>query len=65
MRHLVDLRFFSERSTFKLRHTCAECVHFEPNARTCAEGYPNDEHLCAPHAVGEHVCFCKSFELFG
>jgi hypothetical protein len=65
MRHLVDQRFLSELSTFKLRHTCGDCVHFEVDAGTCAEGYPNDEHLHTPQSVGEQVCFCKSFELFG
>ncbi len=63
MRLPVDQRFLDEARRFELRATCEACVYFAPESSHCSEGFPNEEHVDAPDAVGQTVCFCKRFEL--
>ena len=63
MRQRVDLQFLEEASQFRLRATCDTCVHFAEISGTCAEGYPNHDHLRRPLRVGDELVFCKEYEL--
>jgi hypothetical protein len=38
-------------------------VHFEKITGTCAEGFPNDEHVTDDLDALDVVVFCKEFEL--
>ena len=45
MRQRVDQQFIDEAERFGLRATCEACAHYAEATRSCAEGYPNHEHL--------------------
>jgi hypothetical protein len=62
MKTLVDEQLKREVRVFRLQFTCADCIHFDAVSATCAEGYPNDEHLSADLEERENVLFCKLFE---
>lgn len=59
----VDSRFVEEAGKYRLRFACPDCAHFQPESRTCANGYPADPHLVSELVPGSVVLFCKSFEL--
>ncbi|MEP7052050.1 MAG: hypothetical protein ABJB12_16915 [Pseudomonadota bacterium] len=63
MRTLIDLQLREEASRFRLRFTCADCVHFEEELRACANGYPTQAHLDVNLEQQESLEFCKEFEL--
>ncbi len=64
MRIQVDERFGRDVERFRLRFTCADCLHFLPREGNCAHEWPNEEHRDAPGLDGERVVvFCKEFEL--
>ena len=60
----VDARFAEEASTYRLRFACPDCAHFQPETRTCSNGYPSEPHLGTEVVPDSVVVFCKSFELF-
>lgn len=62
MRSLVDAVFRKQAARYRLRLFCEECVYFEPISRSCAEGYPNTDHLQVDLQQVNEVVFCKSFE---
>jgi hypothetical protein len=59
----IDLRLRREAKRFELRFTCEHCVHFEIDARTCANGYPTRAHLEIDLDACASLEFCKEFEL--
>jgi len=59
----VDARFVEEVRKYRLRFSCPDCAHFQPETRTCSNGYPVEPHLITDLAPGSVVIFCKSFEL--
>ena len=59
----VDARFIEEARKYRLRFACADCAHFQPESRSCANGYPTEPHLVSELVAGGVVIFCKSFEL--
>jgi hypothetical protein len=63
MRTLVDSALRREAEALQLRYSCLHCVHFEPDRRGCAEGYPNAAHRDAAIEDVDTLEFCKSFEL--
>ena len=63
MRTPVTPQFRAEVERFHLRFTCESCVHFEPERRACANGYPNGAHLEPNLESCESLEFCKEFEL--
>lgn len=63
MRTIVDLKLREEARRYLLRFSCADCVHFEKITGTCAEGFPNDEHVTDDLDALDVVVFCKEFEL--
>lgn len=63
MKTRVDARLREEAERFGLRFTCEHCVHFEPERRACAHGYPTEPHLAVVLAREGEIEFCKEFEL--
>lgn len=63
MKTRVDPRLREEAARFELRFTCEHCVHFEPERRGCAHGYPTAPHLGVELAREREIEFCKEFEL--
>ena len=59
----VDTRLVEEAAKFRLRFACPDCVHFQPESRTCSNGYPAQPHLETELVPGSVLFFCKSFEL--
>jgi hypothetical protein len=59
----VDEQLRREAERFALRFGCESCAHFEPGARTCANGYPNAAHVDERLGSREALAFCKEFEL--
>jgi hypothetical protein len=60
----VDEQLRREASRYSLRYACQNCAHFAPETGTCAEGYPNHDHVAAPLETTRTLIFCKSFELW-
>ena len=63
MQSVVDERFREEVRRFSLRFTCESCVHFEPEAESCSNGYPTEPHRRIRLASVSRLAFCKMFEL--
>ena len=63
MRTEITPQFREEVERFQLRFTCEACVHFAPERRACANGYPNEAHLGTNLERSESLEFCKEFEL--
>lgn len=61
MKTKVTPRLRHEVEKYRLQFTCRDCAHYEPTAQSCAEGYPNHEHLDHQLLAAE-VLFCKLFE---
>lgn len=59
----VDSVLVEEAARFALSFTCDRCAHFDPERRTCANGYPAEPHRDVTLEVGGEVLFCKEFEL--
>lgn len=62
MKTVVDERLKRQVRVFRLKFTCDDCVHFDERSRTCAEGYPNEEHESSNLDERTEVLFCKLFE---
>ncbi|HEV8549737.1 MAG TPA: hypothetical protein VGQ57_11930 [Polyangiaceae bacterium] len=63
MKTRVDSLFRSEAERFALRFTCESCVHYAPETRCCAHGYPNEAHREVALERVSELEFCKEFEL--
>lgn len=63
MQTLIDEKLVCEIETYRLRYTCDNCVHFAPDAGGCSLLYPNDAHRDRVLRLGEHLTFCKEFDL--
>lgn len=59
----VDERLRREASELRLRFGCEHCVHFDPPARACGNGYPTGPHLSVRVEQVTELSFCKDFEL--
>jgi hypothetical protein len=59
----VDEQLREEAERFRLRFGCEACVHWQEDAESCANGYPNDAHKRITLARVETLSFCKEFEL--
>jgi hypothetical protein len=59
----VDEQLREEAERFRLRFGCEACVHWQEDAESCANGYPNDAHKRITLARAETLSFCKEFEL--
>jgi hypothetical protein len=60
----IDPRFLNEVRRFELRFTCESCAHYDPELRTCGNGYPVEPHRERPLALLGDWVFCKEFELW-
>jgi len=60
---VVDERLRREASSLELRFTCVHCVHYDPPARACGNGYPTEPHLDVELDAASEITFCKDFEL--
>lgn len=64
MRFRLSPAFLEERLRYALRHTCEDCVHYDPCSAECVHGYPNAEHReKSLDDEGAELVFCKEFEL--
>jgi hypothetical protein len=63
MRTLVDDKLRAEVAEFRLRFTCEDCAHFDPERGACAHGYPSAAHRALDLAEQKTLEFCKEFEL--
>ena len=63
MQTVVDDELCREAALYQLRFGCEHCAHFDPDRRTCAEGFPNGPHLGVRLEESAFLEFCKSFEL--
>jgi hypothetical protein len=59
----VDDRLRDEARRFRLVFACPSCIWFDDGPRSCALGFPNEEHLDDQLDVRASVVFCKAFEL--
>ena len=64
MQSPVDAKLAEEASTYRLRFACPDCAHFQPETRTCSNGYPSGPHLGTELVPDAVVVFCKLFELY-
>ena len=63
MRSLVDAAFRAQASEYRFRFGCETCAHFDPESRSCANGYPTEPHLDLDIERSREILFCKEFEL--
>lgn len=61
MKTRIDERLRTEAEKYRFRFTCEHCAHFDEARQSCAEGYPNDEHVDGS-LRGDEVLFCKLWE---
>jgi hypothetical protein len=59
----VDERLREEVRVFRLRFTCRDCAHFDPEVPACSNGFPCEPHENAELAGRSVLAFCKAFEL--
>lgn len=59
----VTLRLVDESARFALKFSCPDCVHYDPRAAACGNGYPAEPHLEPALEDRSEVVFCKEFEL--
>lgn len=64
MRTDVDDVLRREAERYGFRFTCEHCVYYDEATRSCAEGYPAEEHVDASLEHRTRLYFCKSFELW-
>jgi hypothetical protein len=64
MKITQDATFRAERKRYRLRFTCEDCVHFDPEQPGCAQAYPTDPHRTAYYrSRSVPLVFCKDFDL--
>jgi len=61
--HPVDDRLRDEARRFRLLFACPDCAQFDPEARRCSLGFPNEAHRDPSLEGRAEVTFCKAFEL--
>jgi hypothetical protein len=60
----IDARLRREHAVFRLRFSCGDCVHFDPERARCSNEFPVEAHLAAELNGRDELWFCKAFELY-
>ena len=59
-----DRRFLAQAEELRLRYCCEDCACFDPEAETCAHGFPLHKHRASTHEdMRAPLAFCKEHDL--